>query len=293
MTLPKCCITCAFCYKKLFKDSRYSLSNNFSTGVILIDDAKNALIGNWDFLDIEQHIYQKWVNEYKEKEKDYIEEQERKEEERKINHTCSPAYQIFREKLDSKEFSFVDDVDMPSQPFGPVNDVALCCYEKNIKDVKKHEIKDKLMLVNEFPCDFYFPIEERGEKDFEACRKQRDLNKQIARDKLQEKMIKTELENAEQMQGILNETKLVLKKTDEKIENIIGLVAKTNNITNEIANYTDRNEKSTKIQFKCTIVFSIIAIIISIVTLLFSYYSSKNQEELMNTFINKQDQVFE
>ncbi len=278
MTLPKCCITCAFCLKKLYKGTP------FETPVlrkITEEDAQNALNNNYDFLHHEADLFNDWEQEYNKRIKFFWEEQENIRKENPLNL----SYMVHKQKEAFSDYALFEEVGMPAPPFGPVKKVYLCCAEKRFADTISSGIQKRPMFVNEFPCDFYFSIEERKEKDLDACRNERDLNRQKLRDELQEKRLKIELENAENMQKILSETKETLSQTDERIKNIVESIEKTNKLTKNIAEYTTRNEKSSKRYFWASLIVSIIAVIVALAGI---YFNNQNQDANMFNLINIQ-----
>ena len=135
MSLPECCITCVFCHKKLYKDSTYSISLEPAIRYISVNDSKNALDGNFEFLNKEIIEYQNWEEEYKKKKKEYIVKLEQDETERGEKGLLSPAYEIIKQDLKSDFHVDYDKLGVSKPLFGPIKDVQRFYKRKNRRKV--------------------------------------------------------------------------------------------------------------------------------------------------------------
>lgn len=164
MQLPECCITCAFCHKKLYKDSTYSISLEPAIRYISVNDSKNALDGNFEFMNKELIEYQNWEEEYKKKKKEYLVKLEQEETERRGKGLLSPVYEIIKQDLKSDFRVDYNKLGVSKPLFGPIKDVYLSCYEEMWKDFTKEKIEEKLPLLEKNNVNYITLLKKEGKE---------------------------------------------------------------------------------------------------------------------------------
>lgn len=299
--MKKCCITCAFCLKKV-KYLQYGFAKIMDNGQkanLYMEEVVSALNEDFSFLSKEKDSYEKWHNTYAEK-KEAKRKKDIAEKEAfgnilpknfkslfpSVNNKTSIA-QIYMAG-DKSRYNDYKELGINTPPPDDVEYSALCCEENCWEQIKNTEIaKLKERTLPETDCEFYFPLEKKYEKSLNVCRKEREAYKQKNRDKLKEE----EIEIAKKSLAKSEEALIESQKTKTEISKITKVLDEAKDITKEIATYTKENQKSSEKQFKASIIISIIALIVALTSLVSGVVTSNKTEKLMMDGIKKQDNI--
>lgn len=299
--MKKCCITCAFCLRKVKYKKGYMLDciDNGEVVPLSEEEILDALDNNFNFLNKEKEKYEKWHQLYKEK------KEEKRQKELEFKKSLNNKHLAFKNSITKSFFSNIvvskvyingdksiyDDYKefgITDPPPDEVKYSSLCCFEKRwseIRNPQSDEINDKILTEND--CPFYYSYKDREGKSLVTCQKEREAIEQKNRDKLKEEEVNIAKQALEKSQEAL----LQNQETKDKISEIINSLLEAKNITKEIANYTKENQKSSNKQFLSSIIISLIAIIIAVSSLISSSISSSKIETLLKKDVEQNTQI--
>lgn len=160
--MKKCCLNCAFCAR--YKDA---------PPVFLTDEErKQALSGNFDFVGKEQRALKEWQNQYK---KNYTDLAQGKYHDQLGGPRVLEILTRANNPNDFTSMHFPDPVvqlfEMPDYPTAPYQDYLLCWHK-----LWNFQGKEDLFptLKNKNKCLFFYPYNQKGNKSFDGCEKERE-----------------------------------------------------------------------------------------------------------------------
>ena len=302
--MKKCCMSCAFCQKEVkYNIFGIFVPNNNDVFNLTLDESKSALNGDFSFMDKEKVYYDNWHEEYKEKKLVKEKENEIAQKQYDRMFPSIAKFSAFTNKFNSKlnlgrfyaygdKSSYDDykDLGMTNPPPDDVEFTALSCYHKRWKSIKNTNINsNKARLVEENDCEFYYSLEQKGEKTLGACVKELGMLKHKRMEELKEEEINISKQALEMSTKALEES----KETKQHIQSIATSVSEAMIITKDIAEYTKTNQKSASKQFYASIIISIIALLIAIFSFISSCKSSSNIENSLNTHTEQNKEIIE
>lgn len=161
--MKKCCVNCAFC-------ARYI---NNSANSLTVEEHKQALKGNFDFVGREQRAQKEWYGQYKKIYEDLS---------RGLYHDKlgggRNVMEIITHSTRPDEFpavgypnAIMDTFGLSTCPTAPYQDFLVCWH--NLWNFDKKE-KEFSTLNNKNKCLFFYPYNKKGNKSFEGCEKERE-----------------------------------------------------------------------------------------------------------------------
>lgn len=302
--MKKCCITCAFCQKEVkYNISGLFVPNNNDVFNLTLEESKSALNGDFSFVDKEKEYYDNWHEEYNLREKEIAQQAIASQKHfnnlfpavNKLGGIFSmlnpsfPSLKIYPYG-DKSRYDDYKDLGMTTPPPDDVEFTALSCYHKRWNPIRNTNLSSsQARLVEETDCEFYYSLEQKGEKTLGACVKELEMLKQKRLEELKQEEINLSKQALEMSTKALKES----KETKQHIQDISVSVSEAMTITKDIAEYTKTNQKSANKQFCASIFISIIALIIAIFSFISSCKSSSNIEKSLKKQIEQNESLLQ
>ena len=168
--MKQCCLNCVFCARCKSKLSRFGLqiSRRDSIDFLALEDRKQAIKNNFDFLGKEIRIQKEWENKYNY----YLDLMKKGAFHQQLGGGNNVLEALRYSDDNSEKFPLNEVFGLPTHPDAPDDDYLMCWHDLwNFKDNKNEDLKTLNQKNN---CLFFYPYTKRGNKSFNGCEKERD-----------------------------------------------------------------------------------------------------------------------